>query len=137
MRALEVIELSGFPCSDFRRNKKAERDFSAIKVLINEDRDVLYEKINRRVDEMMQRGLQKEVESLYKYKDLNALNTVGYRELFEYMDKVHSLERAVELIKQHSRNYAKRQLTWFRKNNGYEVFAPQDLEKIKSFVEII
>jgi len=137
MRALEVIELSGFPFSDFRRNKKAERNFSVIKVLINEDRDVLYEKINLRVEEMMQKGLQKEVEGLYPYKDLNALNTVGYRELFEYMDDIHSLDRAVELIKQHSRNYAKRQLTWFRKNKEYEVFAPHDFEKIKSFTEII
>ena len=137
MRALEVIRLSGFPFSDFRRNKKSERNFSVIKVLINEDRDVLYEKINRRVDLMMQQGLQKEVESLYKYKDLNALNTVGYKELFEYKEGEHTLSEAVDLIKQHSRNYAKRQLTWFRKNNDYEIFGPQDLEKIKSFTEII
>ncbi len=137
MRALEVIELSGFPFSDFRRNKKAARDFSVIKVLINEVREVLYEKINLRVDEMMKKGLQKEVENLYPYKKLNALNTVGYQELFEYMDDVHSLERAVALTKQHSRNYAKRQLTWFRKNNEYEVFTPHDFEKIKSFAEII
>jgi tRNA dimethylallyltransferase len=137
MRALEVIELSGFPFSDFRRNKKAERDFNVIKVLVNEDRDVLYEKINRRVDVMMKQGLLQEAESVYAHKNLNALNTVGYKELFEYLDKEISLEKAIELIKQHSRNYAKRQLTWFRKNNDYEVFAPQDLEKIKAFTEII
>jgi tRNA dimethylallyltransferase len=137
MRALEVIRLTGFPFSDFRRNKKAERDFNVIKVLINEDREVLYEKINRRVDIMMQAGLLDEVKKVYPHKNLNALNTVGYKELFEYLDKEHSLEKAVELIKQHSRNYAKRQLTWFRKNNDYEVFAPQDLEKIISFMEII
>lgn len=137
MRALEVIRLSGFPFSDFRRNKKKERNFSIIKVLINEDRDVLYNKINLRVDEMMKNGLQKEAENLYEYKNLNALNTVGYKELFEYMDKEHSLEKAIELIKQHSRNYAKRQLTWFNKNSDYEVFSPNDFEKIIAFTEII
>ncbi len=137
MRALEVIRLSGFPFSQFRRNKKAERSFSTIKILINEDRQILYEKINQRVDIMMQKGLLKEVEDLSKYKNLNALNTVGYKELFEYLDKTIRLDEAVDKIKQHSRNYAKRQLTWFRKNNDYEVFSPQDFEKIKAYVELI
>ncbi|HWY38090.1 MAG TPA: tRNA dimethylallyltransferase, partial [Bacteroidia bacterium] len=134
---LEVIELSGLPYSDLRKNKKAERNFSVIKILISEERGALYEKINARVDEMMKKGLKEEAESLYPYKDLNALNTVGYKELFEYLDKIHPLDKAVELIKQHSRNYAKRQLTWFRKHNDYEVFGPHDLEKIRSFIEII
>lgn len=137
MRALEVIEISGFPFSDFRRNKKAERNFSVIKTLITEERDVLYNKINLRVDDMMKKGLLQEAESLYPYKELNALNTVGYKELFDYIEKKHSLEKAVELVKQHTRNYAKRQLTWFRKNNDYEVFGPNDFEKIKAFNDII
>lgn len=137
MRALEVIRLSGLPFSDFRKNKKAERNFETIKVLINEDREVLYNKINRRVDIMMDNGLLEEARKVYADKNLNALNTVGYKELFEYFDHQISLEKAIELIKQHSRNYAKRQLTWFRKNNEYEVFGPHDLDKIKAYTEII
>lgn len=137
MRALEVIKVSGLPYSGFRKNVKAERNFSVIKILINEGRNVLYEKINRRVDQMLKNGLQKEAEHLYTYKNLNALNTVGYKELFQHLEGKHSLEKAVELIKQHSRNYAKRQLTWFRKHADYEVFSPHDLEKIKAYVEII
>ncbi|MGZ3865916.1 MAG: tRNA (adenosine(37)-N6)-dimethylallyltransferase MiaA [Bacteroidia bacterium] len=137
MRALEVIRLSGLPFSDFRKNKKAIRNFEPIKILINEDREVLYDKINRRVDIMMENGLLEETKKVYPHKNLNALNTVGYKELFEFLDKRISLEKAVELIKQHSRNYAKRQLTWFRKNSDYEVFGPADHEKIKAYVEII
>ncbi|MGZ6539968.1 MAG: tRNA (adenosine(37)-N6)-dimethylallyltransferase MiaA [Bacteroidia bacterium] len=137
MRALEVIRLSGLPFSDFRKNKKAIRNFEAIKILINEEREVLYNKINRRVDLMMKNGLLEEAQNVYPYKNLNALNTVGYKELFDHFDKQTSLDKAVELIKQHSRNYAKRQLTWFRKNNDYEIFGPGDLEKIKAYVEII
>ena len=137
MRALEVITLTGLPYSSLRKNKVAERDFSVIKILINEDREILYEKINKRVDEMMEAGFLKEAESVYPYKHLNALNTVGYKELFDHLDKKMSLESAVELIKQHTRNYAKRQLTWFRKDKEYETFGPADLEKIKAYTELI
>lgn len=137
MRALEVIKISGLPYSGFRKNEPAKRNFETIKVLINEDREVLYNKINKRVDAMMANGFLEEAQRVYTHKNLNALNTVGYKELFDYIDKKTTLEEAVEKIKQHTRNYAKRQLTWFRKNSDFETFAPGDFEKIKSYVEII
>jgi len=137
MRALEVITLTGLPYSSLRKNKTAERDFNIIKVLINEDREILYEKINKRVDEMMANGFLREAQSVFSYKNLNALNTVGYKELFDHLEKKTSLEDAVALIKQHTRNYAKRQLTWFRKDAEYETFLPSDFEKIKAFSELI
>jgi tRNA dimethylallyltransferase len=137
MRALEVIKLSGKPYSSFRQNEKQTRGFTIIKILVNEDREKLYEKINRRVDKMFEKGLLKEVESLYPHRHLNALNTVGYKELFDYIEGKCSLEKANDLIKQHTRNYAKRQLTWFRKDTSYEVFEPSDFDKIRSYVEII
>lgn len=137
MRALEVITLTGLPYSSLRKNKAADRDFNIIKVLINEDREILYEKINRRVDEMMEKGFLQEAEGVFSHRHLNALNTVGYKELFDHLEKKTSLEEAIALIKQHTRNYAKRQLTWFRKDTDYETFLPSDLEKIKSFTELI
>jgi len=137
MRALEVITLTGLPYSSFRKSKSAERNFSVIKVLLNEDREILYEKINKRVDEMMANGFLQEAESVFSYRHLNALNTVGYKELFDHLEKKTSLEEAISLIKQHTRNYAKRQLTWFRKDAGYETFLPTDLEKIKAYTELI
>lgn len=137
LRALEVTELSGQPYSAFRRKKAAGREFSVIKILINEDRARLYERINKRVDHMMERGLLEEAKALYPHRSLNALNTVGYKELFEHLDGRISLARAVELVKQHTRNYAKRQLTWFRNDGGYESFGPDDYEQIKAYVELI
>lgn len=106
-------------------------------MLINEDREILYDKINQRVDHMMKNGLLEEVKGLVAFKDKNALNTVGYKELFDHLEGKTTLENAVESIKQHSRNYAKRQLTWFRKSNDYEVFGPAEAEKVKAYVEII
>lgn len=137
MRALEVTRLTGIPYSDFRKNAGTQRDFSTIKILINEDRNVLYERINKRVDEMMKKGLLEEARKVYARKTLNALNTVGYKELFDYMDQRTSLEEAVDLIKQHTRNYAKRQLTWFRKDLDYTSFFSTDLDKIKAYTELI
>ncbi|HKC68972.1 MAG TPA: tRNA (adenosine(37)-N6)-dimethylallyltransferase MiaA [Bacteroidia bacterium] len=137
MRALEVCLVTGKPYSSFRKNNVAERNFNVIKIFINEDREVLYDKINRRVHIMMQHGLLKEAENLYPYKNLNALNTVGYKELFDYFDNKISLNKAVDLIKQHTRNYAKRQVTWFKNDEDCIQFAPNEMEKIKAFVEIV
>jgi len=137
MRALEVCLVTGKPYSSLRKNNGAERNFNAIKIFINEDREVLYEKINKRVDAMMQHGLLKEAEGLYPRKNLNALNTVGYKELFDYFDNKTSLDKAVDLIKQHTRNYAKRQVTWFKNDEDCTTFAPNEIEKIKAFVEIV
>ncbi|MCZ2443208.1 MAG: tRNA (adenosine(37)-N6)-dimethylallyltransferase MiaA [Flavobacteriales bacterium] len=118
MRALEVIRLTGKPYSEILR-QKSERDlpFLPIIFMLNPPREVLYENINNRVDLMMKNGLLEEARALYKYRSLSALQTVGYKELFLYFEKQYTLEEAVDKIKQHTRHYAKRQLTWFRKLN--------------------
>jgi tRNA dimethylallyltransferase len=137
MRALEVCLVTGKPYSSFRKNNAVKRNFNAIKIFINEERETLYQKINHRVDVMMQHGLLKEAEGLYPYKKLNALNTVGYKELFQYFDGTISLDKATDLIKQHTRNYAKRQVTWFKNDEDCTTFHPSEIEKIKAFVEIV
>jgi tRNA dimethylallyltransferase len=101
---------------EFHSPKKAKRNFDIKVRLLEPPREQLYQNINKRVDEMMESGLLKEAESLYPFKHLNALQTVGYKELFDYFDKKYSLEKAVEEIKKNTRHYAKRQMTWFRKN---------------------
>lgn len=137
MRALEVCMHTQKPYSSFRKKEKKERSFETINILVNTDRDSLYARINKRVDIMMQTGLLEEVKSLYPYKHLNALNTVGYKELFDFLDGKCSLEEAVNLIKQNSRRYAKRQLTWFNHQGDFESFEPTDLEKLKAYLDIV
>ena len=113
VRALEVTLQTGRKFSDWKSAPKKVRPFAIKKIGINRDRDELYGRINRRVDLMMEQGLLKEVEGLVQYKNLPALKTVGYREIFDYLDGKHSLETAVELIKRNSRHYAKKQLTYW------------------------
>ena len=116
MRALEVSISSGKPFSSFRTQNKAKRPFTTIKIGLNADRAVLYDRINRRVDQMILQGLEQEVKSLVPYKDLNALQTVGYKELFDHFDGKFTFESAIEEIKKNTRRFAKRQGTWFRKD---------------------
>ena len=116
LRALEVIKTTGISIIAQQKKTKKQRAFKIIKVGIEIDREILYKNINDRVDIMQQCGLEKEAIELIKFKNLNALQTVGYRELFDYFDGKISREKAFELIKQNSRNYAKRQLTWFKKD---------------------
>lgn len=116
LRALEVKVSTGMSIIDFHSKQKAKRKFEIKFRLLQLPRETLYKNINERVDLMIENGLLKEAELLYPYKHLNALQTVGYRELFEYFDGKHSLEKAVEEIKKNTRHYAKRQMTWFRKN---------------------
>lgn len=138
MRALEVCIGSGKPYSSFLSKNKKPRSFESIKLLINNaPREQLYEKINLRVDKMIADGLENEVKSLIPYKHLNALNTVGYKELFTYFEGEITRNQAIDLIKQKTRNYAKRQLTWFNNQDTYEEFGPDDFEKIKAYIEII
>jgi tRNA dimethylallyltransferase len=137
MRALEVCIHNNKPYSSFRTKEKKQRPFDTINILINTDRETLYNRINKRVDLMMQNGLLEEVKSLFPYKHLNALNTVGYKEIFDFIDGKCSIEEAVNLIKQHSRRYAKRQLTWFNHQGDFETFAPIDIEKIKAYIDIV
>lgn len=137
IRALEIISHSGQPYSVFLKKKKAERDFTAIKIMLNTDRAALYDRINSRVDRMMKQGLLEEVKSLIEFKKFNALKTVGYRELHDYLEGKTDLQNAVEKIKQHTRNYAKRQITWFKNKDHFEEFTPDDFEKIKAYIDII
>lgn len=126
LRALEVTLHTGKPYSSFRTEEKKKRDFAIIKIVLNRDRKELYDRINRRVDIMMEDGLLDEVKSVEKYKGVNALKTVGYRELFDCLENKLSLEEAVELIKRNSRRYAKRQLSWFGRDSEYLYFHPED-----------
>jgi tRNA dimethylallyltransferase len=135
LRALEVSKHTGQPYSAFKKGKKQSREFVPVGILLNLDRDVLYQRINNRVDEMMQQGLLDEVSALVKEKDNNALKTVGYKELFEYLEGKWDLKTAIEKIKQHSRNYAKRQLTWFRNRNEFTEFAPGNITGIIQFID--
>ncbi len=134
IRALEVCVYTNKPYSSFLNKPKAERNFTPIKILINTSREKLYSQINFRVTEMMQAGLLDEVKNLEDKKHLNALKTVGYKELYAYLNASYSLETAVEKIKQHTRNYAKRQLTWFKNKDNFKEFAPTDVEKIKEYI---
>jgi tRNA dimethylallyltransferase len=133
-RALEIIYTTGKKYSEQRIGKKTERPFRIIKVGLSLPREVLYERINARVDEMMQAGLLEEVKQLYLHKKLHTLNTVGYTELFDYIEDKITLEDAIALIKQNTRNYAKRQMTWFKKDDGIKWFQPQQQEEIVNYI---
>jgi len=124
IRALEVCLLTGKPYSSFRKNTAKKRNFNILKIGLTVERNQLYEKINQRVDAMMQQGLLQEVEHLIPYKNNQALQTVGYKELFDYLDNKIDLQTAINLIKQNTRRYAKRQLTWFRKDAEINWFSP-------------
>lgn len=116
LRALEVCISTGLPYSSMRTGEKRQRPFNIIKLGIDMERERLYERINRRVDVMMQMGLEQEARAVYHLRTLNSLQTVGYREMFDYFDGTISRDEAIELIKRNSRRYAKRQMTWFRRD---------------------
>lgn len=118
IRALEVFETSGNTFSSYRTGNKLKRPFNIIKIGLNLPREQLYTQINKRVDVMVEDGLVNEVNGLQQFRDLNALKTVGYTEIFDYLDGNTGLETAIALIKQHTRQFAKRQLTWFRKDES-------------------
>lgn len=118
IHALEVCIMTGKPYSSFRLNTIKERPFDIIKVGFNRPRPELYDRINKRVDEMIKDGLEEEARQLYPMKHLNSLNTVGYKEMFEYFDGNWTLEEAIDKIKQHSRNYARKQLSWFNRDKS-------------------
>ena len=116
IRALEICLGTGKPYSTFLNKAKGHRPFKTISIGINAERDIIYNRINQRVDMMMEQGLLQEAKKLYPFKNLNALNTVGYKELFNYLDGTWDLDFAISEIKKNTRRFAKRQLTWFRKN---------------------
>lgn len=135
MRALEVCLTTGKPYSEQRSGSIAERWFDIVKIGTDMPRDVLYERIDRRVDMMVAEGLVEEARRMYPKRELNSLQTVGYREMFDYFDGVTTLDEAIELVKRNSRRYAKRQLTWFRRDEQIAWFAPSDLERIIEFID--
>lgn len=118
IRALEICIGTGKAYSSFKNKKKQERNFNTIKIGLNADRPIIYDRINKRVDIMVKNGLIEEAKQLYPYKDLNALQTVGYKELFTYFDGITTKEFAIEEIKKNTRRFAKRQLTWFTKDKN-------------------
>jgi len=128
IHALEICSMTGNPYSNLRTGQRKLRNFNVLKIGLNRPRPELYERINARVDTMMNEGLLEEAERFYAYKNLNTLNTVGYKELYEYMDGTWTLDFAVNMIKQDSRRYAKRQMTWFNRDKEIMWFHPDELE---------
>jgi len=134
LHALEICSITGKPYSDLRSGERKERNFNVLKIGLNRPRQELYDRINLRVDEMMAEGLLQEAEQFYQFRQMNTLNTVGYKELYEYLDGNWTLDFAVNMIKQDSRRYAKRQLTWFNRDKEIHWFHPDEEDKIIDFV---
>lgn len=136
IRALEVCLSSGIPYSAFRKSEKQERPFNIIKIGLNRERSELYGRIDRRMDLMLEQGLLEEAKALFPYRAHNALQTVGYKEIFDYLEGKYGWEEAVRLLKRNSRRYAKRQLTWFKKNpEEYTWFEPQQWQEIVAYID--
>ena len=135
LHAVEVCLMTGKTFTSFRTNTIRQRPFRILKIGINQQREILYDRINQRVDQMMQAGLLEEARSVYSYRDLNSLNTVGYKELFSFFDGTLTLEEAIDLIKRNSRKYARKQLTWFRRDPEIHWFEPQQVIEIKAFID--
>jgi tRNA dimethylallyltransferase len=134
IRALEVCVGSGMPYSSFRKKKTGQRPFDTIKIALERDRAELYQRIDLRMDQMIAEGLFEEAEALYPYRRHNALQTVGYKEIFGYLDGEYDRQEAIRLLKRNSRRYAKRQMTWFRKDLDYHWFHPSQTQEIIDFV---
>jgi tRNA dimethylallyltransferase len=130
IRALEICETTGRPYSSFLKKQKRDRDFRIIKIGLERTREDLYLRINARVDEMVKTGLEDEARQLYEFRNLNALNSVGYQEYFDVFNGKISKEKAIELIKRNTRRYAKRQLTWWSKDKEIRWFHPYRVEEI-------
>lgn len=137
MRALEVINATGQSILSFRKGKKANRDFKIIKIGLELPKEILHLRIQERVDKMMEQGLLDEVKNMIPYRKHNALQTVGYAELFDYLEGKTELKLAVELIKTHTRQYAKRQMTWFKKDKNIQWFGPDELNAMLTYVKPI
>lgn len=135
LRALEVCITTGQPYSSLRSGEKREREFNIVKIGTDMTREVLYERIDKRVDIMVEQGLEQEARAVYPQRALNSLQTVGYREMFDYFDGTIGRDEAIELIKRNSRRYAKRQLTWFRRDEDIRWFHPSEREQIIEYLE--
>ncbi|MCC9134915.1 tRNA (adenosine(37)-N6)-dimethylallyltransferase MiaA [Pontibacter silvestris] len=135
IRALEVCLSSGQPYSSFRRSEKQERSFNIIKIGLNRERSELYSRIDSRIDIMLEQGLLQEATALYPYRSHNALQTVGYKEIFDFLEGKYGWPEAVRLLKRNSRRYAKRQLTWFHKYPDYTWFHPDQWQEIVRYID--
>lgn len=134
VHALEICYMTGRPYSTFRVRAIKERPFRIIKIGLTREREELYDRINRRVDMMMDRGLLDEARRVYPYRHLNALNTVGYKELFRYFDGEWTLDFALDKVRRNSRVYSRKQMTWFRRDPSIQWFSPDDMVKIRNFI---
>jgi len=134
MRALEIIYLTGKPFSNFRKEQVKKRSFNIVKIGLEMNRKDLYKRINKRVDLMIKNGLLDEAESLLKHRNKNSLQTVGYKELFEYFDGKYNQEEAIDMIKQNTRRFAKRQISWFKRDHTIKYFSTSQLKEILKFI---
>ncbi len=135
LKALEVSIQTGKPYSGFLSASKKKRPFQILRTALDMEREVLYQRINSRVDQMMEQGLLDEAREVIFYRDLTAMKTVGYRELFRHLDGELSLDEAVDLIKRNTRKFARKQLTWFRKGSKYQWFHPEQVHEITAWIE--
>ncbi len=135
IRAIEVCLLTGMKYSELRKQEKKERNFAVVKIGLDDEREKVYGRINERVDEMIRKDLLNEAEDFFSFRHLNALQTVGYSELFDFIEKKIPLQEAIDLIKRNTRRYAKRQLTWFRKGEEIAWFKPEELNEIMRYAE--
>ena len=135
IHALEICYMTGKTYTSFRTQTKKERPFNIIKVGLRRDREELYNRINRRVDIMMEDGLLDEARSVYEFKSLNSLNTVGYKEMFNYLDGVWELPFAIEKVKQNSRIYSRKQMTWFKRDEEIAWFHPDQHDEIFAYID--
>lgn len=138
VHALEICHQTGKTYTSFRKRQARQRPFNIVKIALNRSRETLYDRINARVDKMMEAGLEEEAKSLYHKRSLNALNTVGYKEMFEYLDGHWTLEEAIERLKGNTRRYARKQLTWFKRDESVRWFTlDEDNENIRYFIDDI
>lgn len=134
VHALEICLMTGKTYTSFRKSEKKERPFKIVKIGLNRNREELYNRINLRVDNMMSQGLLDEAKRMVEHRNVNALNTVGYKELFNYIDGLWTLEEAVERIKGNTRRYARKQLTWFKRDTLMQWFHPDDRSDIMTYI---
>jgi tRNA dimethylallyltransferase len=135
LRALEICETAGRPYSTFLKKQKRVRDFAIIKIGLERARNDLYSRINKRVDDMVKMGFEQEARDLFRFRTLNALNSVGYKEFFDFFDGNISREKAIELIKRNSRRFAKRQITWWSKDQTIKWFHPEQSQNIIEYID--
>lgn len=135
VHALEICYMTGKTYTSFRTRSNKKRPFQILKIGLKRDREELYERINRRVDQMIDEGLVEEARSVYPYRHLNSLNTVGYKEIFNYLDGTWTLPFAIEKIKQNSRIYSRKQMTWFKRDADIAWFHPDETDKIEAYIQ--